>query len=153
MCLCVFVCVYVCVCLHVYVYVHVCVVCICTWELMTSISSEETPVTNYWGSPKSRENDALFPNLGEGNPSRPESRLQEEIPLCPQCQIYRAQRAFEANQSTRLSLFYSSSSIICLEQSLRTVLCSKGNKTISSICLTYVQRAVAKSFAWLDLKT
>lgn len=95
----------------------------------------------------------MFPNLGEKNTSRPESQAQVEIPLCPQCQIYRAQRTFEANQSTWLSFFYSSSSIIYLEQSLRTVLCSKGNKTISSICLTYVQRAVAKSFAWLDLKS
>lgn len=49
-------------------------------------------------------------------------------------------------------IFFILLSQLCVwNRALRTVLYSKGNKTISSICLTYVKRTAAESLAWLDL--
>lgn len=85
---------------------------------MKPINSKETPVKQLLGFPKSRKHDALLQNLGEGNPRSPESQLQVGGgPFCTVCQTYRAQGEFGANQSTWPSPFYSSSLILCLEQS------------------------------------
>ena len=88
------------------------VCCACAYELMKPINNEGTAVSSY-GVPKVKSKGCLSCRR---DPQRPPHLGCRWGPLRPPRQIRRAQTAFWANQSTWLSLFYSSP-IMCLEQS------------------------------------